>query len=202
MLILLITAPLALVVVGRRAFCLTTCRRRGGAIDRHASWLIPMLMGTLQPFLIITGTAWAMTPIATGQLSKSGYEMINGPGMLASNVAMGAATLCVALKTKIATCASWPLRRALPRCWGSPNRRCTGAAKFRRVLIAAMRRRARWSMPGERAGALRLCLARSCGAAGVYRRKPDEHRPCAGDLRDFHRGDLYPDSVYRLQRCS
>ena len=41
-----------------------------------------------------------MTPIATGQLSKSGYEMINGPGMLASNVAMGAATLCVALKTK------------------------------------------------------------------------------------------------------
>ncbi len=36
-----------------------------------------------------------MTPIATGQLSKSGYEMINGPGMLASNVAMGAATLCV-----------------------------------------------------------------------------------------------------------
>ena len=64
----------------RRAFCLTTRLPRGGAIDRHASWLIPTLMGTLQPFLIITGTAWAMTPIATGQLSKSGYEMINGPG--------------------------------------------------------------------------------------------------------------------------
>lgn len=127
MLILLITAPLALVVVGPAGILLNdTVAAGAGAIDRHASWLIPMLMGTLQPFLIITGTARAMTPIATGQLSKSGYEMINGPGMLASNVAMGAATLCVALKTKIATCASWPLRRALPRCWGSPNRRCTG----------------------------------------------------------------------------
>lgn len=101
MLILLITAPLALVVVGPAGILLNDLVAAGaGAIDRHASWLIPMLMGTLQPFLIITGTAWAMTPIATGQLSKSGYEMINGPGMLASNVAMGAATLCVALKTK------------------------------------------------------------------------------------------------------
>ncbi len=107
-----------------------------------------MLMGTLQPFLIITGTAWAMTPIATGQLSKSGYEMINGPGMLASNVAMGAATLCVALKTKIATCASWPLRRALPRCWGSPNRRCTGAAQVPPGADCRDDRRRAGSMPG------------------------------------------------------
>jgi len=70
------------------------------AINARASWLIPLLMGTLQPFLIVTGTAWAMTPIATSQLTKNGYEMINGPGMLASNIAQGGATLAVALKTK------------------------------------------------------------------------------------------------------
>ncbi|MBN3155092.1 glucose PTS transporter subunit IIA, partial [Pectobacterium brasiliense] len=69
-------------------------------IDGEASWLIPMLMGGLQPFLVITGTAWAMTPIATSQLTRNGFEMINGPGMLASNIAQGAATLCVAFKTK------------------------------------------------------------------------------------------------------
>lgn len=94
MLILLITAPLALVVVGPAGILLNDLVAAGAAsIDRHASWLIPMLMGTLQPFLIITGTAWAMTPIATGQLSKNGFEMINGPGMLASNIAMGAAMI-------------------------------------------------------------------------------------------------------------
>ncbi|MGE6259113.1 beta-glucoside-specific PTS transporter subunit IIABC [Heyndrickxia sporothermodurans] len=101
MLIMLITAPLALVVIGPIGTYLNDLVALGAeSINAHASWLIPMLMGTLQPFLIITGTAWAMTPIATTQLSKSGHEMINGPGMLASNIAQGAATLAVAVKTK------------------------------------------------------------------------------------------------------
>ncbi|MGE8207623.1 beta-glucoside-specific PTS transporter subunit IIABC [Heyndrickxia sp. NPDC080065] len=101
MLIMLITAPLALVVIGPIGTYLNDLVALGAeSINAHASWLIPMLMGTLQPFLIITGTAWAMTPIATTQLSNKGYEMINGPGMLASNIAQGAATLAVAGKTK------------------------------------------------------------------------------------------------------
>ena len=101
MIVLLVSAPLALVVVGPLGIFLNDIVASGAAIiDQHARWLIPMLMGGLQPFLVITGTAWAMTPIATGQLSKNGFEMINGPGMLASNIAQGAATLCVALKTK------------------------------------------------------------------------------------------------------
>ncbi|SCC06408.1 PTS system beta-glucoside-specific IIA component, Glc family (TC 4.A.1.2.5)/PTS system beta-glucoside-specific IIB component, Glc family (TC 4.A.1.2.5)/PTS system beta-glucoside-specific IIC component, Glc family (TC 4.A.1.2.5) [Gilliamella bombicola] len=101
MLILLIAGPLALVVIGPFGILLNDLVAQGaGYINRKASWLIPMLMGGLQPFLIITGTAWAMTPIATGQLNRNGSEMINGPGMLASNIAQGAATLCVAIKTK------------------------------------------------------------------------------------------------------
>lgn len=59
-----------------------------------------MLMGAFQPFLVLTGTAWAMTPIATVQISSLGYEIVNGPGMLASNIAQGGATLAVAMKTK------------------------------------------------------------------------------------------------------
>lgn len=101
MIILLVTAPLALVFIGPFGIFLNDLVASGAAaIDQKASWLIPMLMGGLQPFLIITGTAWAMTPIATSQLTRNGFEMINGPGMLASNIAQGAATLCVALKTK------------------------------------------------------------------------------------------------------
>lgn len=101
MIVLLFTAPLALVVIGPFGIFLNDLVASGAAIiDGKASWLIPMLMGGLQPFLVITGTAWAMTPIATSQLTRNGFEMINGPGMLASNIAQGAATLCVAFKTK------------------------------------------------------------------------------------------------------
>jgi PTS system beta-glucosides-specific IIC component len=101
MLILLITAPLALVVVGPFGTYLNDLVAFGAdSINAYASWLIPMLMGMLQPFLLITGTAWAMTPIATSQLSANGEEIMNGPGMLASNIAQGAATLAVAVKTK------------------------------------------------------------------------------------------------------
>ncbi|MCL6329590.1 PTS beta-glucoside transporter subunit EIIBCA [Pectobacterium carotovorum subsp. carotovorum] len=101
MIVLLFTAPLALVVIGPFGIFLNDLVASGATIiDGKASWLIPMLMGGLQPFLVITGTAWAMTPIATSQLTRNGFEMINGPGMLASNIAQGAATLCVAFKTK------------------------------------------------------------------------------------------------------
>ncbi|WP_434643613.1 beta-glucoside-specific PTS transporter subunit IIABC [Klebsiella sp. I138] len=140
MLVLLITAPLALVVVGPAGILLNDLVAAGAAsIDRHASWLIPMLMGTLQPFLIITGTAWAMTPIATGQLSKNGYEMINGPGMLASNVAMGAATLCVALKTKNTNLRQLASSSGFTALLGITEPALYGVLlKFRRVMIAAM----------------------------------------------------------------
>lgn len=69
-------------------------------LNAKVSWLIPLLMGALQPVMVLTGTAWSLTPIATMQIAKNGYEQVNGPGMLASNIAQGGATLAVALKTK------------------------------------------------------------------------------------------------------
>ncbi|APF26175.1 phosphoenolpyruvate-dependent sugar phosphotransferase system, EIIA 1 family protein [Clostridium sporogenes] len=101
MIILLLTAPLALIVIGPFGTYLNDLVAAGAEfISGKASWLIPLLMGAFQPFLVVTGTAWAMTPIATMQLTNNGSEMINGPGMLASNIAQGAATLCVAVKSK------------------------------------------------------------------------------------------------------
>lgn len=101
LLILLITAPLALIIIGPLGTYLNDLVAASAEfINSKASWLIPFLMGALQPLLVVTGTAWAMTPIATMQLTNNGAEMINGPGMLASNIAQGAATLCVAVKSK------------------------------------------------------------------------------------------------------
>lgn len=101
MLVFLIMGPLALVVIGPFGTLLNDLVATGASwINDKAAWLIPFLMGGLQPFLVVTGTAWAMTPIATMQLSKNGSEMVNGPGMLASNIAQSGATFAVAFKTK------------------------------------------------------------------------------------------------------
>ena len=100
MLVFLIMGPLALVVIGPFGTLLNDLIAMGAEwINGKAAWLIPFLMGGLQPFLVVTGTAWAMTPIATMQLSSTGSEMINGPGMLASNIAQSGATFAAA-KTK------------------------------------------------------------------------------------------------------
>lgn len=101
MLVFLIMGPLALVVIGPFGTLLNDLIAMGAEwINGKAAWLIPFLMGGLQPFLVVTGTSWAMTPIATMQLSSTGSEMINGPGMLASNIAQSGATFAVAAKTK------------------------------------------------------------------------------------------------------
>ena len=101
MIIMFIAIPIALIVVGPLGNLLNDLVQSGANfLNDRVSWLIPMLMGAFQPFLTLTGTAWAMTPIATSQISTLGYEIVNGPGMLASNSAQGGATLAVAMKTK------------------------------------------------------------------------------------------------------
>ena len=101
LIIMFVSIPIALLIVGPFGNLLNDLVQAGADfINGKASWLIPMLMGAFQPFLVLTGTAWAMTPIATVQIANVGFETVNGPGMLASNIAQGAATLAVAVKTK------------------------------------------------------------------------------------------------------
>ncbi|MEJ4044752.1 glucose PTS transporter subunit IIA [Erwinia sp. SLM-02] len=140
MIVLLVTAPLALVVVGPFGILLNDLVAAGAAVvNGKASWLIPMLMGGLQPFLVITGTAWAMTPIATAQLTRQGFETINGPGMLASNIAQGAATLCVALKTKNKDLKQLASSAGFTALLGITEPSLYGVTlKLKRPLIAAM----------------------------------------------------------------
>lgn len=140
MLTLLITAPLALVVIGPFGIYMNDIVADGAeVINVHASWLIPMLMGGLQPLLVLTGTAWAMTPIATGQLASNGHEMINGPGMLASNIAQGAATLAVAFRTKDKNLKQLASSSGFTALLGITEPSLYGVTlKLRRPLIAAM----------------------------------------------------------------
>ena len=65
-----------------------------------APWLVPTIIGVFLPFLVMTGTHHALTPIGINNRMTIGYDTIIYPGQLASNVAQGAAALAVSLKTK------------------------------------------------------------------------------------------------------
>lgn len=65
-----------------------------------AGWLVPTLVGILNPLLVMTGTHYGLIPIGTNNLATAGFDTVVGPGMLASNVAQGAAGLAVALRTR------------------------------------------------------------------------------------------------------
>lgn len=69
-------------------------------MNTYAGWLIPVVMGAFCPFFVMTGMHYCFAPIQTIQYATLGYGTILGPGMLASNIAQGAASLVVGLRSK------------------------------------------------------------------------------------------------------
>ena len=101
MLTVLVTAPVGLLLIGP----IGTFLGQGLAaimnvLDSYAPFLVPTAMGAFTPLLVFVGMHNTLLPVATVQLSTQGYETVFGPGMLASNIAQGAASLAVGLKLK------------------------------------------------------------------------------------------------------
>lgn len=101
LLTILIMAPIALVVLGPLGSIIGD-----GlvsvllSIEKIAPWILPTVIGAFMPFLVMTGMHYSLLPAYVNSLSVLGYETIIGPGNLPSNIAQGAAALCVAIKTK------------------------------------------------------------------------------------------------------
>ena len=70
------------------------------AIEKVCPWALPTVIGAFMPFLVMTGMHYSLLPAYVNSLSMLGYETVIGPGNLPSNIAQGAAALCVAIKTK------------------------------------------------------------------------------------------------------
>lgn len=70
------------------------------ALDTKAAWLVPTLIGATTPFLVFVGMHRSVGTLETMQIAQTGSSSIFGPGMLASNIAQGAATIAAAFKTK------------------------------------------------------------------------------------------------------
>ncbi len=101
MLLLIITAPVALIVIGPiGAYMGDGIYYVIKNINENIPWAVPTLMGIFAPVLVMVGMHLSITPFAVLSVSQLGYETLMGPGMLGSNVAQGGAALAIAVKEK------------------------------------------------------------------------------------------------------
>lgn len=69
-------------------------------LNQNLGWVSVGVMGALTPLLVMTGTNQALFPLCIAAVAANGYDAFVLPGMLAANVAVGAASLGVAAYTK------------------------------------------------------------------------------------------------------
>ena len=97
---ILVMGPLALIALGPIGSILGEgLANIVTTINNVAPWSIPMIIGGVSPLLVLVGMHYAFFPLSFNDLALKGSENILGPGMLVSNIAQGAAVLCVSLKS-------------------------------------------------------------------------------------------------------
>ena len=140
LLVFLITAPIAFTIAGPIGSYL------GDGLyilfeylNNTAGWIIPLLMGTFAPLLIMTGMHYSIVPVALAQFTSVGYMTILSPGMLASNIAQATATLYVGLKTKDSKLKQTALSSSLTASFGITEPALYGVIlPLKKPLIATM----------------------------------------------------------------
>lgn len=97
----LVTGIVGLVIIGPIGTIISNLIASGvHGLNRYCSWLVPALVGALNPLLVMTGTHYGLVPIGINNRMTIGYDTLIYPGMLGSNVAQGGAALAVAVKSK------------------------------------------------------------------------------------------------------
>ncbi|WP_138418799.1 beta-glucoside-specific PTS transporter subunit IIABC [Sinomonas gamaensis] len=69
-------------------------------LSTNAAWAPALLVGATLPVMVMFGLHNGIAPLGVVQLAQTGKESIFGPGALVSNIAMGAASLVVAFRTR------------------------------------------------------------------------------------------------------
>lgn len=101
MLVVLIEAPIALIILGPLgAICGNGLSTVVYAIHDKLGFIAIGLVAGVYPFVVMAGMHHAFTPIKLGMIATTGYENFICIGELCSNIAQGAASLAVALRSK------------------------------------------------------------------------------------------------------
>ncbi|KAF9404377.1 hypothetical protein HW555_014365 [Spodoptera exigua] len=96
-----IVGTVSLVVIGPVGYLISDGISNGiKALENFSPWLVPTIIGALTPLFVATGTHYGLVPIGINNRMTTGYDSVIYPGMLASNVGQGAASLAVGFKSK------------------------------------------------------------------------------------------------------
>ena len=101
LLTMLIVGPVTFIAIGPLGILVGT--QLGWIINilnSYAGWLVPLLVGAFTPLMVMTGMHYGLIPLGINSLASTGIDRIAGPGMTVSNVAQGAASLAVAIRSK------------------------------------------------------------------------------------------------------
>ncbi len=98
---LLLTAPFSLLLLAPLGNIIGMGLGDGFAyLNQQVSWLVPLIVGTFTPLMVMMGMHYGLVPIGINSLATKGFDTVAGPGMMVSNIAQGGAALAVALKAK------------------------------------------------------------------------------------------------------
>lgn len=98
---ILIVSTLTFVVLGPLGFVVGVGISSGlNIINTYAGWLVPTITGAIFPLMVTAGMHYGLVPFMMQSITAHGFETIAGPGNLPSNIAQGAASLGVALRTR------------------------------------------------------------------------------------------------------
>lgn len=101
LLTLLIVASVTFIVLGPIGFVVGVGISTAlNMLSTYAGWLVPTIVGAIFPLMVTAGMHYGIVPFMIQSIGAQGFEQICGPGNLPSNIAQGAASLAVSLKTK------------------------------------------------------------------------------------------------------
>ncbi len=137
---ILITTPVVLIVLGPLGTILGNYVAAALTfVNTHLGWLSVGLMGALTPLLVMTGMNQALFPVVFASFAKFNYDAFVMPGMLAANVAVGAAALAVAIKSRNKDTKAMSLSAGLTGILGITEPSIYGVCvRFKKPFIAAM----------------------------------------------------------------
>lgn len=137
---ILVVAPVALTALGPLGAILGGYLAKGFTfLNDRASWVVPFLVGTLAPLLVMTGMHYSLASVQVAQRAAMGYGTVLAPGMLSSNMAQAAATLAVSIRAKNKDLKSLASTSAITAFMGITEPALYGVTlKYKRPLVATM----------------------------------------------------------------
>lgn len=140
LLTMLIVATLTFVVLGPIGFMSGIAISTGlNYLSEYAGWLVPTIIGAIFPLMVTTGMHYGIVPFMLQSISAQGFEQICCPGNLPSNIAQGAASLAVGLKTKKSDLKQMSFTSGVTALLGVTEPALFGVTlKYKRVLVSVM----------------------------------------------------------------